>query len=151
MAATRDIATFETDSIRFAYPTNWQAESEANADGVTVTLQSQGISFAIVGVYANEYEPDDLMEQAVESLRNEHPTLEAEEDFDEEDASGEDDTDAVAIEAVFYSLDMLTYCWLRSWRLEGNSVLVMMQCIEPESKIGRAVFQAICRSLTSIG
>ena len=142
------VGWFEGDCVRFAYPSNWTQETERGGDGTTVSLQSAGVTFAIVGVYDHRQTPDELLEQAIDTLREEHPALELEPLEDDEDAGP--DEDRLGAELLFLSLDMLSYCWLESWRAGDRTVLVMMQSIEPESRLGRAVFRAICRSLTPI-
>lgn len=140
-----DVAHFETDALRFCYPSNWTLEVDANDDGVAVTLQSPGVNFGIVGIYAETENPQDLVDQAVDSLRQEHPGLEVEDVF-----TGEWPDNAAA-EAVFLSLDTLSYCWLRSGRLAGHTVLVMLQSVERESTIAQLVFDAICASVEPVG
>lgn len=143
--ATQEIATFANEVVQFAYPMNWTREVDDSDEGVAVTLQSPGVTFAIVGIYPAELDPEDLVEQAVESLRDEHPSLEVEE------VLGKLKGEHVEMEAIFISLDVVSYCWLRSWRLAETSLLVMVQSIEPEAKMGKAIFQAICRSVESVG
>lgn len=142
--ATKEIATFANDVVQFAYPVSWTREVDESDDGVAVTLQSPGVTFAIVGIYHAELDPEDLVEQAVESLREEHPSLEVEE------VLGKSKGEHVEMEAIFISLDVVSYCWLRSWRLAEASLLVMVQSIEPEAKTGKAIFNAICRSVETV-
>jgi hypothetical protein len=143
--AAAEIAVFESPSVRFAYPSNWSCEVEESDEGISVVLQSQGVSFAIVGIYDEDADPEDLVEQAVETLREEHPGLEPEE-VDEGDWE-----DHAGMEVVFMSLDMVSYCWLQSGRVAGKSLLVLMQSIDPESEQSQAVFRAICKSVRTAG
>lgn len=136
-----DIAIFESSQVRFAYPVNWLAESEDSEDGLSVSLQSQGVSFAIVGIYSAEREPAEVAEQTLEALRQEHPSLEAEELLD-----ALDDED-VHMELSFLSMDVVAQCWMRSWRSQESTVLVLMQSVEREATQAHAVFQAICKSI----
>ena len=139
-----DIQNCEIESIRFAYPSSWQRQIERSDEGVSVSLQSQGVSFAILGIYPDHWDPQDLMEQALDSLREEHPGLEVEEIFDDSQAK-------VSIEANFISLDCLARCWLCSWQAGNNSLLVMVQTVEPEAVPSRKVFDAICASVEPLG
>lgn len=140
----QDFASQEAGPIRFAYPSNWRSEPADSEDGLCFYLQSPGVTFGIFGVYPEEMEPEDLIEQAVETLREEHPSLEVEETFDAEWP------DSSLLEAVFMSLDTVSYCWLRSWRAEEHTLFVLVQSIDAESKASEAIFQAICRSVTAL-
>lgn len=142
--AGKETATFSTDSLRFSYPASWSREVEETDDGLGITLQSPGVSFAILGIYEEDHDPDDLVEQAVDSLREEHPGLEVEEIFDE------DFPDGMFVEALFISLDTVSYCWIRGWQAHGHSLLVYLQSVEKEADASRQVFQAICRSIVPL-
>jgi hypothetical protein len=136
----------ELDGLRFIAPPGWTREVEHSEEGVVCSMQSTGVSFALVGVYPSNRDPDDVVEQALDSLRQEHPTLEADE-WDEADPEDPIQT----IEAVFLSLDVVSYCWLRAWRVGSRTALAMVQSVEPEAERGRLVFRAICQSMESAG
>lgn len=140
-----DVAVFEWRHIRFVYPTSWTPEVEESDEGVSVVLQSPGVSFAILGVYPEEEDPADLIDQAVSSLSEEHPGLEREDVFE-----GEGDwRDAAGAEITFMSIDTVSYAWLRSGRVGGQSLLVFFQTIDPEAETTEAIFAAICRSVAA--
>lgn len=141
----KQIAACEVGSIRFAYPANWTREVEESDEGVSISLQSPAISFALVGVFEPDRDPEFLLEQAVDSLREEHPGLELEE------LDGGDWDDACGAEAVFMSIDTVSFCWIRSGRVADQSLLVLMQSVEPESDGSFALFEAICRSVSPLG
>lgn len=140
MAAT-GMATFSTRSIEFAHPANWRRSVEDVGDGAIIDLQSAGVTFALVNIFDASYSPEELVENALSVLREEHPGIEAEEqlDFEKEDE--------LEMECTFLSLDTVSYCWLRSWRIADRVVLVMVQTIEPEAKLSEPIFRAICRSI----
>jgi hypothetical protein len=139
-----EIATCELDNLRFAYPSSWIRQPEESEDGVVVTLESPSAAFAIVGVYPEVQVPDDLIEQAHDTLMDEHPTLEID-DYDDEDWTPEIST----AEASFLSVDTLVTCRLRSWRQADRTVFVMMQYPDREATLAGGVHQAICRSMTT--
>jgi len=140
------LTTIELDGVRFIHPPGWTREVEQSEDGVLCSMQSTGVTFAIVGIYPNGGDPDDLVEQALDSLRQEHPSLEVD-DWDESDP----DDPIQTLEAVFMSLDMVSYCWIRAWNVGERTVLAMVQSIEPESERGRLVFRALCQSMQPAG
>jgi len=140
------LPTIELDGVRFIHPPGWTREVEHSDDGLICSLQSTGVTFALVGVYPAGVDADELLEQALDSLREEHPSLEAEE-WDESDP----DDPIQTLEAVFMSLDMLSYCWLRAWEVGPRTVLAMVQSVEPEAERGRLVFRALCQSMEPTG
>ena len=142
-----DFAVYEIGPVQFAYPLGWQAEATPCEEGASVFLQSSGATFAIVGAYSGQQEPLDLVQQSLESLREEHPGLEAEEMLGQEEFF----PDSSGVEALFFSLDVLSYCWIRSWRIGRTSVVVLLQSTEPESHGRRLLFDAICRSVQPVG
>lgn len=133
----KTIESFQAGPLLFSYPANWRREVSDDDDMCSVFLQSPGVTFALVGVCPDE-DPQDMIDQAIETLREEHPGLECE-DAEFEAGPG--------IEAVFFSIDVLSYCWVRSWRMHDSTIIVFMQTIEQESRGNREVFEAICRSV----
>ena len=144
--ADQGITTIELDGVRFIHPPGWAREVEHSEDGLICSLQSSGVTFALVGIYSEDDDPDDLVELALDSLRQEHPSLEVD-DWDE----AEIDDPVQTLEAVFMSLDTVSYCWLRAWRVGRRTVLVMVQSVEPEAERGRLVFRALCQSMQPAG
>lgn len=141
--ASQAIETYQSGTIRFSHPSNWTREVDRNDDGVTITLQSPGVSFALVAIYPRAEEPGDLIEEAIETLREEHPSLEV------EDFPSDDWEDAAAAEVCFFSLDVVSYCWLRSGRVGDSTLLVLLQSADPEAEQAEALFQAMCRSVSA--
>jgi hypothetical protein len=142
----QQFSTIELDGVRFIHPPGWTREIELSEDGQICALQSTGVTFALVGVYPGGGDPDDMLEQALDSLRQEHPSLEVD-DWDEADPEDPIQT----LEAVFLSLDTVSYCWLRAWNVGARTVLTMVQSVEPEAERGRLIFRALCQSMQPAG
>ena len=135
------------ESVRFAHPKSWQAEVDRNEEGTSVFLQSDGVAFGVVGIYPSSQDPDEVVEQILDSVREEHPGLEVESlDFD-----GDKFDDAVGSEGLFMTLDMVAYCWVMCWRLPHQTVVVYVQCIQPEAGDSEEIFQGICDSVQAHG
>ena len=131
--AEAPISNVDSGRVRFLFPSNWTAEFGESEDGTSYTLQSPDVTFAVVGAFSSEQDPDELLEATIETFREEHPDLEVEE-MD----------DPLAVELAFFSLDALTYVWIKSWQLEDQTVLVMVQTIEPERELSYRIFEGIC-------
>ncbi|MGL5094904.1 MAG: hypothetical protein ACRDD1_04915 [Planctomycetia bacterium] len=127
--------------VAFAHPADWPAELKQDDDGALAVMQSDGAGFAIVGVYDAAIDPDDVVNESLESLRDEHPGLELEDLEDPLPAGG------VGTEVVFFSIDKVSFCWLAAWRLPKSTVLAMVQSVEEEADAGRKVFRGLCKSI----
>jgi hypothetical protein len=139
-----DWTVANVESVRFAHPKTWQAEVDRSEEGVSVFLQSDAVSFGVVGIYPASQEPDEIVEQILDSVRDEHPGIEVESlDFDAERYD-----DAVASEGLFMTLDMVAYCWVMSWRLPHQTIVVYVQCIQPEAGECEEIFHGICQSVS---
>lgn len=131
----------------FWRPRDWSPDPEAGDDETSTTLQSAGASFAIVAAFPADADPERVVVEAIETLREEHPGLELDEIDDDFENSLASDSEPYAQEAVFFTLDTLAYCWLRSWRMPAGTVFVMLQTTEMERPTAESVFDGICRSL----
>lgn len=144
------IAKCEVGSLKFLHPSDWVVEANETEDGPSVSLQSPGASFAIVAAFPADADPEIVVDQAMETLREEHPGLEIDDDADELDPKLANEPHAVVLEAVFFSLDTLSYCWLSSWRLTDATVFVMLQSTDRERAASLGVFRGICQTIESV-
>jgi hypothetical protein len=142
-----DWTSEKVDTVGFAHPTSWSPEADRSEEGTSVLLQSDAVSFGLVGIYPPEYSPEELTEQVLESVREEHPGLEVEELASNERKYKE----GSAFEGLFMTLDTVAYCWVRSWRLRTRTVVVYVQSIQAESADGEEVFDKICQSVKQGG
>ena len=127
-------------TVRF--PADWTAETGRSDEGVHLELASGVVTFALVAVVDFPADPEDLAQQALDSLAAEHPGLEIEDLFSEGRLSA-----AVTREATFISLDTVSTAWVRAWSTDSDAVLVFVQTIEPEREMAAAAFDMICASL----
>ncbi|MBY0586014.1 hypothetical protein K2X85_02495 [bacterium] len=140
-----DWTSERVDSLLFAYPSSWTLETDRSEEGTSVLLQSDGVSFGLVGIYPVDFSPEELTEQVLESVRDEHPGLEIEELSSHERSY----RDASAFEGLFMTLDTVAYCWVRSWRVGRRTVVVFIQSIQAEAADGEEVFGKICQSIST--
>ncbi len=136
----------EIGGVQFKLPAKWEAVLAEDEDGAAAELQSPGVTFGIVGSYDPAIAPETLVDQALTLLGEEHDSLETEKIKEKTWKAG-----GVGVEACFMSLDMVSYAWLRSWRVgeadDARTVFVFLQGIEPELDLGRTAFKSICKSL----
>ncbi|HEV3144639.1 MAG TPA: hypothetical protein VGZ47_12190 [Gemmataceae bacterium] len=136
------MAEFHQHGIRFHYPENWQLEQEEIESGWIVSVQSPETAFWMLSVRQDEPEPDELAQQALGDLRESYPDLEAEAGHSmlaSQKTQGYD--------VRFFSFDLTNTCWIRSFRSELGTILVMYQVNDLEMEQLAPVLRAICASL----
>ena len=133
---------FERNGISLQYPEGWRLEPEDNESGWTVLLQSPGTAFLMLTFDDNMPTIEDVAETALTALREDYPTLEAEEKVDT--IAGQM---AVGHDINFISLDLTNSCWTRCFYSEMGTVLVMSQTADLELDKYGPVLRAIWASL----
>ena len=113
---------YAADGLTFEYPAVWRIEREEADGGWTVTLQSPGAAFALVRMDRDMPDPRQMVHEALETLKDDYPTLEA--DVALESVAGEM---AVGHDMEFFSMDMLNTCWTRSFYGLAGTVFVLGQ------------------------
>jgi hypothetical protein len=134
--------TFEEDGVRFRYPENWRLEREENETGWTVNVQSPETAFFLLSFDADLPEPEEMVQSALEALREEYPNLEA--DACEEMVAGQP---ALGHDIQFFSLDLTNTCWTRSFISSRGTILVMWEVNDLELEASEPVLRAITASL----
>ena len=133
---------YAEDGLSFSYPGNWRIEREEAANGWTVTLHSPGAAFAMVQLDRDMPDPREMVHKALETLKGEYPTLEA-------DAALETMTGEMAIghDIEFFSLDMLNTCWTRSFFGMAGTVFVLCQTTTADEEDYEPALREICASM----
>jgi hypothetical protein len=133
---------FDDGGIRFHYPENWRLEREENETGWTVSLQSPGTAFMMVCLREDLPTPAQLADAALDALRDDYPSLEADDCVD--NLAGQP---AIGHDIRFISLDLTNTCWTRSFYTSEGTVLVLCQANDLELEEHEPVLRAICKSL----
>jgi hypothetical protein len=133
---------FHDRGVRFQYPETWGLEREETDNGWSVSVQSPQTAFLLISVDAAMPDTGDVAETALEALRSEYPSLEADDRVDT--LAGQP---AVGHDIQFFSMDLTNTCWLRSFYSEHGTVLVMWQANDLELDAYEPVLRAMCASL----
>jgi hypothetical protein len=137
---------YHDNGIRFEYPADWELAVSADGPRTTIELHApSGLAFAFVTLDDSRPEPEELVDEALEAMRDEYPDLDSqavEESLDGRDAIGHD--------LEFFSLDMINSCSIRSYRTERHTVLLFGQCSAIDGEDSLAVFSAVRRSLEEV-
>ncbi len=135
-------AEFHEDGIAFRYPENWTLEREEHDSGWTVALQSPDTAFMTVTYDGDAPDIAHFADSALAALREDYPDLEAEPRV--ESIAGQP---AIGHDVRFFSFDLTNTAWIRSFRSEGGSVLVLCQFNDLEQERSEPVLRAICASM----
>ncbi|HLW66684.1 MAG TPA: hypothetical protein VKS79_15320 [Gemmataceae bacterium] len=133
---------FHQHGVRFQYPENWHLEQEDIESGWIVSVQSPDTAFWMLSVRYDEPEPEDLLQESLGELRQSYAGLEAE--GGRSTLAGHK---AAGYDVRFFSFDLTNTCWLRSFRADLGTILVMYQFTDLETEKQAPVLRAICASL----
>jgi len=146
--AKSTIAKCDVGTLQFLHPGDWTVEVNETEDGPSVSLQSPGASFGIVAAFAVDADPEIVIDQAIESLREEHPGLEIDDEAEDIDPDLANDPQAVVLEAVFFQLGyfvVLLAGKLAIGRRHGFRAHAIDR--SRTSRFARRVFGEICRTV----
>lgn len=124
-------ARFENHGIRFAYPADWELSVEEDGARTTISLERPDSSaFALITIDDQEREIGDLMDEALEAMRESYPDLECSPALEARPGG----RTSSGYDLEFFCLDIVATATIRGFRLDGVSVLVLSQwtAIDPD-------------------
>lgn len=133
---------FNEDGLTFEYPAEWKVDLDRASDGWTATLQSPGTAFAVVRLDRSLPEPEAMLGATLEALQAEYPDVEAEPAL--ETISGDL---AAGHDIDFFSMDLPTACWTRSFYGAAGTVLVLCQVSDLDREVYEPALRALTRSM----
>ncbi len=136
--------SYNEDGLSFTYPEGWSLERQESGDGWAVTLQSPGTAFAQVVLDRSMPEREYMALTALQALKDDYPSLEAEPGMDM--MAGDL---AIGHDIDFFSLDMTITAWTRCFFGLAGTVLVLCQVSGVDQEEHEAALRAICASMRS--
>lgn len=131
--------------IRFQFPENWTLdESDALKGDETVSVFSPGGAFWSIIKHPRSASPGELVEAAVQAMRQEYDELDVEEAT--EMVAGRE---LVGCDMNFYCLDLTNTALLRVVQTTEATYLILCQADDREFAAVEPVFRAMTRSLLS--
>jgi hypothetical protein len=131
--------------IHFQFPENWTLdESDALKGDESVSVYSPGGAFWSIIRHPHTTSPADLVEAAMQAMRQEYDELDAE--AIEETVAGHD---LIGYDLNFYCLDMTNTALVRSFQTPKATYLILCQADDREFLEIEGVFRAITLSLWS--
>ena len=139
-------AVYDKLGLKFMYPETWKlTDSGDESLPHEITVDSpDGAAMWSVHIYPQESQPDQLLAQTLDSLRETYPDLELS-GVDEDEASSEGAVEGS--EALFYCLDFLVRVRLQIFQSEQHQVLAWYQAEDREFEKMELVFKAMTTSL----
>lgn len=136
-------SVFDRHGIRFQYPEGWEVvEQQADEQMASVTVQSSKSGFWSVSAHPASLTPVRLLQQALETMRQEYPGLEA-----EAVEQQVEDHRAPGYDMQFFCMDLLVTARVFAWQQSGRTLMVMWQAEDREFDELERVFAAISTSL----
>lgn len=136
------VAEFDEAGIHFKYPENWQLEREESDTGWTVSVQSPDTAFLLLCLREDNPTSQEMVDTALEALRQDYPGLEADEAIDS--VAGQP---AMGHDIRFISFDLTNTCWVRSFYSGRGTLLLLCQINDLELEKNEPVLRAICASI----
>jgi hypothetical protein len=136
-------ATFDNLGISFQYPENWQLDDEEMRAGQSaVTVFSPGGAFWSVAVHTSSADPARMAQAALDAMRKEYDSLEAEPA--EETTAGHR---LVGFDLNFFCLDLTNTACIRSLKVGRTTYTIFYQAEDREFRELELVFAAMTLSL----
>jgi hypothetical protein len=140
-------ACFQKVGIRFLYPENWRiSEEDLAGSPQQISVQSPGSGFWSLMVYDPNTEPQDLVEQVLQSMQGEYPGVESSSVLDRFE-----DVETTGYDMCFYCLDFVVNSRVMAAQTRGRTFLVLWQAEDREFEKIEPVFRAITISLWKEG
>ncbi len=117
------VATYEGLGLSLLYPENWVLEeSLEDREAAGVSIESPDGVFFSINRYKDQSDANQILQQAIEAMRQEYPELEE----DPLDDASNWSADA-SVELSFYYLDLLIMTRLLALRVGPDMLLIQMQ------------------------
>jgi len=128
--------------VRFQYPENWSLSRDMGLAGCqSVTVNSPQEAFWTLSIHPRSADPIQLVDAAVQAMREEYEEMEAEET--QEDIDGHR---LVGQNVNFYCLDLTNTAWIRGVRTDRATYTIFCQAEDRGFEQTGKVFRAITAS-----
>ncbi|MBA4029478.1 MAG: hypothetical protein C0478_00955 [Planctomyces sp.] len=138
-----DLARYEGHGLSFSHPRGWEISEESNDDAITITVTSSGCSFFTLVVMDPPQDPEDVIEQIVETYREIYPEMDEYPHFIPAGAPGMH----AARELDFVCLDVVTTVALHAFRTGERTLMTLVQGPDKELEDISPLLEAIAKSV----
>jgi hypothetical protein len=132
---------YQTDGLRFEYPSDWQLATEQLEDGLSIMVSGAGTTFCSFLLMPDRPAVATVLKNAIDTYRESYDEIDSE-PFEGRIA----DRATRGYDVDFYCLELLNSAWLRAFRTGRYTVFIMFQSgfDDPEA---RSLFDSICASV----
>ncbi len=131
------------EQVNFRYPADWQLLEEDRSGEKSLTLTGPGTVFWSLTLLPQRLDPGDVLQAALAAFREDYPELDIYGSPSVEDKAAEQ-----TAEVGFMCLELTNSAFLKSFRTEELTALVLYQATDSELEQFREELEAITRSLT---
>ena len=139
-------AVFAKEGVRFLYPENWIVDESPLEEGWSVAVQSPspGTAFLMLSVHPQRPDVNDLLNATLQALQEDYPDLDAFPAEAEEIAGYA----SAGCDVEFFTLDFANTGWIRCFRTDKATYLVICQASDLDADLAEPVLKAMRASIT---
>jgi hypothetical protein len=135
-------AEYEGHGIRFRYPGAWSLSEQEQGQLTSITVDSPETSSWSVSLFLDQPSPEEVLDAAIEAFREEYDEVDV---YPVEARMGE--RASIARDVDFVCFELISSAFLRAFRAERFTVLVLSQGFDGELETTRPLLEAISASL----
>jgi len=133
---------YRKHGIQFRYPDDWTLNEEEGEDQVTLTVSRDPACFWSLTLLADQPDPDEVLDEAIDAYREEYPDLEVS-DVKAMVAR----RPAAACDIEFFCLELINTARLRAFQTPQHTIFLMYQMTDHEEGELDLVFDQMNKSL----
>ena len=137
---------YDSNGVRFRFPKHWELHEEHSDNQLSITVSSPDTSFWTLSLFFNPLQENELIETALDAFR---------EEYEELDIYPVEETvcrrESIARDLEFVSLELINSAFLRAFRTDHFSALILYQGTDKELKLTREQLEKISLSLQCDG
>lgn len=118
---------FDRTGVRFHFPDDWTLDADDSITEWSATIESPGSAFFLFSMRSMEETPSDLVDEALEAMKEDYKDLEAE--MLVTNLAGHP---ALGYDVDFTTVDAVTKSWIRCIDTEFGPLLILAQLAEHE-------------------
>jgi hypothetical protein len=134
--------TYEGHGIRFRYPAIWELLEQEDGESASITVASPDTSFWSISLFRDSPSPEQVVASAVEAFREEYEEVDV---YPSDERLG--DRPGIANDVDFVCFELINSAFLRAFRTDRFTVLVLYQGFDGELAETRPLLEAISVSL----
>jgi len=133
---------YQAHGLHLAFPEGWELNEEQHAERMTITVSSPATSFWCLSLFEPGVQPDEVIDSVLETFGEVYDELDV---YEAEASMGGLPTSARDLQFVCHEL--INSAFLRAFRTDQHTMLVLFQGTDDELEETRETLDAITASL----